>query len=150
MSDSWGRHGGGRRWGWQGRCGDAGFTRPHQHCVVLVNGALLDHNELVLEVLDEIIINSKLALQGAIGDPAVLLQHGNRLAEDVVEGHGGSSSYGIAPRRTSTATYHTRTSEGAPCRMMLVSAPLRGIPCRGYGTVARRIAPGKQHLQESI
>jgi hypothetical protein len=47
----------------------------------------------------------------------VLLQHGNRLAEDFIERHGGSSTHGIAPRRTSTAAYHTRTSEGAPCRI---------------------------------
>jgi hypothetical protein len=112
----WGRHDSGRRWGWHGRCGCTGFTCPHQHGTVLVDGALLDRNELGLEILEETIVKGKLALQGAIGDPAVLLQHGYRLAEDFVERHGGSSAYRIAPRRASTAAYHTRTPQGAPCR----------------------------------
>src|SRR5215813_11560795 len=42
-----------------------------------------------------------MALQGAIGDPAVLPQHGNRLAENFVERHGGSSAckvlHGVHP-----------------------------------------------------
>jgi hypothetical protein len=65
---------------------------PRQHGAVLVDGELLDRNELVREVLQERVINGKLALQSAIGDPAVLLQHGNRLAEDFVERHSGSST----------------------------------------------------------
>jgi hypothetical protein len=73
VSGGWGRHGGGRRWGWHGHCGCSNFTRPHQHGAVLVDGALLDRNELVLEVLQKRVVNGKLTLQGAIGDPAVLL-----------------------------------------------------------------------------
>ncbi len=61
----------------------------------MVDGALLALDELVLEVLQDHIINGKLALQGAIGDPAMLPQHRNRLAEDVVERHGGSSAYRV-------------------------------------------------------
>jgi hypothetical protein len=68
----------------------------------------------LLEILKVVIVDGKLALQGAIGDPAVLLQHGDRLAEDIVERHGGSSACGVAPRCTSTAAYQTRTPEGAP------------------------------------
>ena len=103
VSDDWGKHDGGRRWGWHGRCSGANFTRPHQHGVILVDGALLDRNELVLEVLKERVVNGKLTLQGAIGDPSVLLQHSNRLAEDFVERHGGFSTQRSVPRRTPTA-----------------------------------------------
>ena len=56
----------------------------------------------------ERVVTGNLALEGAIGDPGVLLQHGNRLAEDFVERHGGSSTYGAASRCASTAAYHTR------------------------------------------
>jgi hypothetical protein len=38
-----------------------------------------------------IAVESKLALQGAIGDAAVLVQHGYHLAEDLIEGHSVSS-----------------------------------------------------------
>jgi hypothetical protein len=46
------------------------------------------------EILKVVIVDVKLTLQGAIRDPAVLLQHGDRLTEDVVERHGGSSAWG--------------------------------------------------------
>ena len=59
--------------GWHGRCGGASVTRPHQHSAVLVDGALLDRNKLVLEIFQEGVVQGKLALQGAIGDPLVLL-----------------------------------------------------------------------------
>jgi hypothetical protein len=78
----------------------------------MVDGALLDLNELVLKVLQERLVNGKLALQGTIGDPAVLLQHRHRLAEDFVERHGGSSACEVAPQCAYTATYHTRTPRG--------------------------------------
>src|SRR5262245_33636311 len=73
----------------------------------------MDCNELVLEVLQDWVVNGKLALQGTVGDPTVLLQHSNRLAEDFVERHGGSSTYEVAPQCASPAAYHTRTSEKA-------------------------------------
>jgi hypothetical protein len=44
----------------------------------MVDGALLDLYALVLEVLQERVVKDKLALQGAIGDPAVLRQWGNK------------------------------------------------------------------------
>ena len=69
----------------------------------------------VFEILQVVILNGKLALQGAIGDAAVLVQHGDRLAEDFVERHGSSSACRIAPRCASTAAYHTRTPAAAPC-----------------------------------
>src|SRR4029453_10698894 len=42
----------------------------------------------------ERVVKGKLALEGTIGDPAVLLQHGHRLAEGFVERHGGSPCMG--------------------------------------------------------
>ena len=46
------------------------------------------------EIRKVVIINGKLALQGAIGDAAVLVQHGDRLAEDFIERHSSSSAWG--------------------------------------------------------
>jgi hypothetical protein len=46
----------------------------------------------------------------------MLVQHGDRLAEDLIERHSGSSACGGTPRYASTAAHHTRTPAGAPCR----------------------------------
>jgi hypothetical protein len=46
----------------------------------------------VFEILQVVILNGKLTLQGAIGDPAMLVQHGDRLTEDLIERHNGSSA----------------------------------------------------------
>jgi hypothetical protein len=68
----------------------------------------------VFEILQVVILNGKLALQGAIGDPAMLVQHGDGLAEDLIERHSSSSVCGVTPQGASTAAYHTRTPAGAP------------------------------------
>src|SRR5438132_6767957 len=52
----------------------------------------------VCEILQVVILNGKLALQGAIGDPTMLVQHGDGLAEDLIERHSGSSSWGSLHR----------------------------------------------------
>src|SRR4029434_5276458 len=70
----------------------------------------------VFEILQVVILNGKLALQGAIGDPAMLMQHSDGLAEDLIERHYGSSVCRVPPQGTSTAAHHTRTPAGAPCR----------------------------------
>jgi hypothetical protein len=44
------------------------------------------------EISQILIVNAKLPLQGAIGDPAMLVQHGDRLTEDLIERHNGSSA----------------------------------------------------------
>src|SRR5713101_1584718 len=68
----------------------------------------------VFEILQVVILNGKLALQGAIGDPAMLVQHGDGLAEDLIERHSSSSVCGVTPQCASTAAYHTRTPAGVP------------------------------------
>src|SRR5262245_49628490 len=77
----------------------------------------------VFEIVQVVILNGKLALQGAIGDPAMLLQHGDALAEDLIECHSGSSACGVTPRCACTAAYHTRTPVGAPSREGTRGAP---------------------------
>ena len=69
------------------------------------------------------LVEGKLALQGTIGDPAMFVQHGDRLAEDLIERHSGSSACGVTPQDASRAAYHTRTPERAPGR-----GGKRGVP----------------------
>ena len=57
----------------------------------------------VFEILQVVILNGKLALQRAIRDPAMLMQHGDGLAEDLIERHSGSSVCGGTPQGASTA-----------------------------------------------
>src|SRR2546430_10289644 len=83
--------------GWHGRCGGASTPSPHQHGAVLIDGKVLDLGELVFEVPQERVVERKLALEGTVGHPAVLLEHCNRLAQDIIERHGGSPACGIAP-----------------------------------------------------
>src|SRR5262245_57108633 len=60
------------------------------------------------------IVNAKLALEGTIGDPAMLVQHGHRLAEDLVERHGGFSACPVTPWGASAVVYPIRTPQGTP------------------------------------
>jgi hypothetical protein len=39
------------------------------------------------EIRKVVIVNGKLALEGTIGDPTIVLQHSDRLAEDLIERH---------------------------------------------------------------
>ena len=77
----------------------------------------------LFQIRQVVVIKGKLALQGAIGDPAMLVQHGDGLAEDLIERHRGSSVCGVTPQGASTAAYHTRTPAEAPCREVT-----RGVP----------------------
>src|SRR4029453_17565960 len=52
----------------------------------------LDLGKLVLQVLQERIVESKLALQGAIRDTAQALQHGDGLRQDLLECHNRPSA----------------------------------------------------------
>jgi hypothetical protein len=62
------------------------------------------------------------------------LQYGHRLAEDVVERHGGSSTYGVAPRCASTAASHTRRdSDGDHMDLQRGLEAIRVQQCRGFG-----------------
>jgi hypothetical protein len=78
---------------WRGRS----VPRPHQ------TPTIIDHlgigvEQRVFEIGEVVLVEGKLALQGAIGDPAMLVQHGDGLAEDLIERHSGSSACGVTPQ----------------------------------------------------
>jgi hypothetical protein len=57
----------------------------------------------LFQILQVVVVQGKLPLQGAIGDAAMLVQHGERLAEDLIERHSGSSAWGSLPQDASRA-----------------------------------------------
>ena len=97
-------------------CRSGGGARPDEAAPLLIHDLGMCKADGVCEIGQVVILNSELALEGAIGDAAVLVQHGDRLAEDLIERHSGSSTCGVTPQGASTAAYHTRTPVGAPCR----------------------------------
>jgi hypothetical protein len=97
------------RWRWRS------VPRPHQ-TTTIVDHLGISVEQRVFEILEVVLVEGKLALQGAIGDPAMFVQHGERLAEDLIERHSGSSACGVTPQGASPAAYHTRTPGRAPCR----------------------------------
>ena len=70
--------------------------RHAQHRALLVPGALVHLHDCIPEEGQQVVVERTWDLEGALGDPAVLLQHGKRLAENCVERHGGPSTYEIA------------------------------------------------------
>jgi hypothetical protein len=89
-----------RFWAWHSgwsryRRGSTNAPSPHEHGTARVDRELLDLNELVLKILKERVVEGKLAPEGTVGHPAVLLHHRNRLAQDVIKRHGGSSACGL-------------------------------------------------------
>jgi hypothetical protein len=65
---------------------------PYQHFPVLIHGEALRFDELGLQVLEGLIIELELPLQGAIGHAASTVEHGQRLVHNLLEGHGRSST----------------------------------------------------------
>ena len=80
----------------------------------MVDGELLDLGEFVLQVLQELVVEGKLALQGAIRDTAQALQHCDGLRQDLLECHNRPSAYpgvlGVSP----PVAYLTRRPDGTP------------------------------------
>src|SRR5262245_38914346 len=54
--------------------------------------------EFVLEIIEGVLIQLKLPLEGAIGHPATPLQHGHRLVQYLLKGHPPSSRWLGAPQ----------------------------------------------------
>ena len=90
-----------RRCGWEGRSrrarghpgwrAETALSRPHQHRAVLVHRELFDLNQLHLEVGQILVIEGELALEGAIGGPALALQDLDDAGEHGIEVHHRSS-----------------------------------------------------------
>ena len=92
----------------------ASVARPDQAAPLLIHDLGMGKEDGVFEILQVVIVKGKLALQGAIGDPAMFVQHGDRLAEDLIERHSGSSACGVTPQSASRAASHTSTPAKVP------------------------------------
>ena len=62
--------------------------RPDQDFAVFVHGQLLAVDEFLREILEKRVIEIELAFEGAIGQAPAALEHGNRLVQNLLEGHG--------------------------------------------------------------
>ena len=76
--------------GWQGRGRDT--AGPDQHGVVLVHRYLVHLDEFELDILDIRLIQVELAFERPIRHPALALEQGNRLVQNLLEGHGRPSA----------------------------------------------------------
>ena len=63
----------------------ASIAEPHEHLPLLIDGELLDANELNFHIFQVVVIELKLALEGPIGDPLALAQKVNHLIEKGVK-----------------------------------------------------------------
>jgi hypothetical protein len=61
---------------------------PHQDAPLLVNGQPLSVDEFGFEVGEVGVIEAKLALQGPVGDAALVLEDCQHLREHLIKGHG--------------------------------------------------------------
>ena len=77
-----------RRDGWRWGGGAVGRTGPDQDFAVFIHGQLLAMDEFLLEILEKRIVQIKLPFEGAIGHAPSTLEHGNRLVQNLLEGHG--------------------------------------------------------------
>jgi hypothetical protein len=70
-----------------GRWGAATTTHPDQYVTILVHGNALGVDELFLEHRQNLVIQAKLELQRAVGNPATLAKELDDLIEDLKEFH---------------------------------------------------------------
>src|SRR5262249_38384679 len=64
---------------------------PDQDVAPLIDRQTLALDEFVLQIVQGRVIELELALEGAVGQAAAPLQHGNRLVENLLKGHRRSS-----------------------------------------------------------
>ena len=70
-----------------------GAADPDQHGVVLVHRYLLHLDKFELDILEVRLIQVELAFEGTIRDPALALEQGDGLVQDLLEGHGRPSGW---------------------------------------------------------
>src|SRR6266511_919554 len=118
---------GGRGRSW--RRGRTGFSRPDQATAVVIDYVWVGVEEFVLERLQVVVIQTELEFEGAIGHAAASLEHGQRLIENLLEGHGRpSTTLALVPRES-------KVRQGGVYRK---KAPR---VYQEYGRVAGEIAP---------
>jgi hypothetical protein len=68
-------------------------TGPDQHGVVLVHRHLVHLDEFELDILNICLVQVELAFERPIRDPALALEQGHCLVQDLLEGHGCPSGW---------------------------------------------------------
>ena len=64
------------------------FSGPHQHAAIVVDRKVVDLDQLLFEDLKSLLIQMELERERAVGHASTALEHGDRLVEDLLKGHG--------------------------------------------------------------
>jgi hypothetical protein len=67
------------------------FSGPHQHSAIVVDRKVVDLDQLLFEDLKSLLIQMELELERTVGHASTALEHGDRLVEDLLKGHGQPS-----------------------------------------------------------
>src|SRR5215472_12905352 len=79
--------------GWRlGSLGHDRVARPEQTTTLVIDHVGVGVQEFILERLKVVIVQTELKLEGAIGHAASTLEHGQRLVQNLFEGHGRFSA----------------------------------------------------------
>jgi hypothetical protein len=81
-------YGQGRSW----RRGRTGFAGPDQATAVVLDDLWMGVEQLILERLQVVVVQTELQLEGTIGHAASALEHRHCLIEHLLEGHGRAST----------------------------------------------------------
>jgi hypothetical protein len=94
--------------------GHVGCTRPHEDATVLLHRDAAHLNEFRFQIVEVVIVERELALEGTIGEALILLEPLDDLCEDLFEGHSRPSARRAPLRCASSRAYLTRPSAGTP------------------------------------
>ena len=95
---------GARRWR-RGRRRRAGITTPDEAASRIVVDLRVGVKQLVFEIVEGVLVEGKLPLEGTIGHPAAPLQHGQGVVEHLLKGHRRSPPprWRVPPQRVRSA-----------------------------------------------
>ena len=96
-----------RRWRGDGGRSGACIAGPYEDTAVLIQCQALAVNEFVLESLQVCLVELELELQGAIGQAAASLEHGDGLIQYLFKGHRFPFLCCGAPRTTAPGPYRS-------------------------------------------
>jgi replicative DNA helicase len=117
--------------GWRGR--GRRVARPDQDGAPLIGRQALALDEFVLQIFQGRVVELELALQGAVGQASAPLEHGNRVVENLLEGHRRpSTALALVPRQRNVR--HGGVYQGSAPRVYQESGG-------GAGEIARRRSP---------
>ena len=75
--------------------------RAYQVCTVFITRQALARNELVRQIFESRVVELELSLEGAVGQASATLEHGDRMVENLLEGHHRpSTALALVPRQS--------------------------------------------------